>query len=461
LDADRKQDLLGLLKTYIASFSKGSRLGKVRGFKASIPLKEGSNAPPPQPNRPQGPAKRKVVDEFIEQMLSWDVIEDTSSPTSAGIVLIKQNGKWCFCVDFRLLNEVTVGDSYPMLRADYVFSAMGGKRFFSTLDCLRGYHQLELDEQDRWKSAFITHHGLYQFKRLPFSLKNAPAIYQRFMNQLLGCLRWIAALVYIDDVIVYSETWPEHIAHLRQLLDAASKCGLTFSLPKCRFGFTELTMLGLGLSRYGLHTIEDRVRAVLDLEVPKTMAALHRMLGMFGYYRMFICNFAKVAAPLNELKKRDPDAKSEDYSSKLPIPWTDEYQSAYDELKHRLSSAPILAHPRYDRPFILYTDASNISFGAVLAQVWTKEDYAMAEDDDSEPATTHVMDTEFNWAAAYSEDKVFRAIYARLTAKQLDTESEDPNFSLQWIVRPAHLPPSQHGKGHAVRCPRCFGTLRL
>jgi hypothetical protein len=350
---------------------------------------------------------------------------------------VKQNGKWRFCVDFRMLNEVTVGDSYPMLRADYVFSAMGGKRFFSTLDCLKGYHQLELDEKDRWKSAFITHRGLYQFKRLPFGLKNAPAIYQRFMDQLLGSLRWTAALVYIDDVIVYSETWPEHVAHLRQLLAAAEKCGLTFSLPKCRFGFSELTMLGLGLSRYGLHTIQDRVRAVLDLAAPTTMGELHRVLGMFGYYRMFVRNFAKVAAPLNELKKRDPDAQSKDYSSKLPIPWSDECQAAYDELKHRLSSAPILAHPRYDRPFVLYTDASNISFGAVLAQVWTREDYVMAADD-AEPAITHAMDAEFNWATAYSEDKVFRSIYARLTAKQLDTDSEDPkdadaedpNFSL-------------------------------
>jgi hypothetical protein len=157
LDDDRQQDLLGLLRTYVASFSKGTRLGKVHGFKATIPLKEGSNAPPPQPNCPQGPAKRQVVDECIDQMLSWDVIEDSSSPMSAGIVLVKQNGKWRFCVDFRMLNEVTVGDSYPMLRADYVFSAMSGKHFFSTLDCLKGYHQLELGEKDRWKSAFITH----------------------------------------------------------------------------------------------------------------------------------------------------------------------------------------------------------------------------------------------------------------------------------------------------------------
>jgi hypothetical protein len=428
LDEDRRQDLLGLVRTYLASFSKGTRLGKVRGFAATIPLKPGSAAPPPQPNRPQGPAKRRVVDDFIDQMLSWDVIEDSSSPTSAGIVLVKQNGKWRFCVDFRLLNAVTVGDSYPMLRADYVFSAMGGKRFFSTLDCLKGYHQLELDKDDRWKSAFITHRGLYQFKRLPFGLKNAPAIYQRFMDQLLGSLRWTAALVYIDDVIVYSETWPEHMTHLRQLLVAAEKCGLTFSLPKCRFGFSELTMLGLGLSRYGLHTIRDRVRAVLDLAAPTTMGELHRVLGMFGYYRMFVRNFAKVAAPLNELKKRDPDARSKDYSSKLPIPWSDDCQAAYDELKHRLSSAPVLAHPRYDRPFVLYTDASNISFGAVLAQVWTKEDYVMAADDDVEPAVTHAMETAFDWDAAYADDKVFRSVHARL--KSPESEAPDPNFHL-------------------------------
>jgi hypothetical protein len=111
------------------------------------------------------------------------------------------------------------------------------------------------------------------------------------------------------------------------------------------------------------------VRAVLDLEAPKTMGELHRMLGLFGYYRMFMRNFAKVVAPLNELKKRDPNVKSKDYSSKLPIPWTEECQAAFDELKNRLSSAPILAHLWYDRPFILYTDASNISFGPVLAQM--------------------------------------------------------------------------------------------
>jgi hypothetical protein len=424
LSDDRKSDLIGLLRTYIASFSKGARLGKVRGFKANIPLKDGMNAPPAQPNRPQGPAKRQVVDEFIDQMLRWDVIEDSSSPTGAGIVLVKQNGKWRFCVDFRMLNDVTVGDSYPMLRSDYVFSAMGGKRFFSTLDCLKGYHQLELQEEDRWKSAFITHRGLYQFKRLPFGLKNAPAIYQRFMDQLLGSLRWNAALVYIDDVIIYSDTWTEHLHHLKQLLTSAEMCNLTFSLPKCRFGFAEITMLGMGLSRYGLHTIKDRVKAVLDLPAPSTMGDLHRMLGMFGYYRMFIRNFAKVAAPLNALKKGDG---ARDYDSKKPLAplWTDSCQDAFDELKDRLSSAPILAHPRFDRSFILYTDASNIAFGAVLAQVWTEKDYDFAADDDTELPVACALEG-MNWDAAYLEDKAFQTAYKRLK----NSTEEDPNYRL-------------------------------
>jgi hypothetical protein len=188
-------------------------------------------------------------------------------------------------------------------------------------------------------------------------------------------------------------------------------------------------MLGLGLSRYGLHTIKDRLRAVLDLAAPTSMGELHRMLGMFGYYCMCIRNFAKIAAPLNELKKPDADAKSKDYSSKQPIPWSDGCQTTYDELKHRLAFAPILAYPRYDRPFILYTDVSNTSFGAVLAQVWTKEDYALAAGDDVEPAVTHAMETAFDWEAAYANDKVFRSAYARL--KSTDSEApEDPNFHL-------------------------------
>jgi hypothetical protein len=423
LDPERRSDVLRLVREFISAFSKGDRLGKVSTFKADIPLH--GPAPPPQPNRPQGPAKREIVDQFVEQMLRWDIIEDSGSPTAAAIVLVKQNGKWRFCVDFRLLNDVTIGDSYPMLRADYVFSAMGGKRFFSTLDCLKGYHQIEVEEQDRWKTAFVTHRGLYQFKRLPFGLKNAPALYQRFMDHVLGSLRWTAALVYIDDVIVYSDTWTEHLGHLRQLLAAAAQCNLTFSLPKCRFGFTELTMLGLGLSRYGLHTIKDRVKAVLDIARPETLGDLHRMLGMFGYYRMFIRNFAKIAAPLNALKKRDASASGPGsvYSSKQPLVWSDDCQSAFDDLKDRLSSAPILAHPRFDRPFILYTDASNVSFGAVLAQVWTKDDYAMA-DDDAKPTTCCVEAVD--WNTAYAEDKTFRAIYARLKAPMVPADQADP-----------------------------------
>jgi hypothetical protein len=246
------------------------------------------------------------------------------------------------------------------------------------------------------------------------------------MDQLLGSLRWTAALVYIDDVIVYSDMCTEHLAHLRQLLTTASRCSLTFSISKCRFGFSEIKMLGMGLSRYGLHTIEDRVKAMLDLPAPTTMGELHRMLGMFGYYRMFIRNFAKVAAPLNTLKKGEG---TEDYDSKMLLSWMANCQDTFDELKDRLSSAPILAHPQFDQSFILYTDASNIAFGAVLAQIWTEKDYEFVRDEDWKLPTTFAMDG-MDWSATYMEDKAFQSMFKQLKESPAESAVEDPNYCL-------------------------------
>jgi hypothetical protein len=181
-------------------------------------------------------------------------------------------------------------------------------------------------------------------------------------------------------------------------------------------------MLGLGLSRYGLHTVKARVRAVVDLFAPSTMGGLHRMLGMFGYYCMFIRTFAKVAAPLNALNKGEG---TKDYDSKRPLPWTNDCEIAYDELKDHVASAPILAHPRFDRSCILYTDASNITFGAVLAQVWTEKDYNFADDDVERPTACALEG--MDWKKAYLEDQAFRTAYSPLSESD---EKDDPNYRL-------------------------------
>ena len=215
-------------------------------------------------------------------------MEPSTSKTASPVVMVWQNGKWRFYVDFRQLNVVTVGDAYPMLRSDYVFSTLAGKRFFTLLDALKGYYQVEIEEKDRHKTAFISHKGLYQYKRLPFGLKNAPAQFQRLMDQIIGGLCWQATLVYIDDLLVYSSSWQEYKAHLRIVFDAANRAGLVFSLEKYRFTYLDIKVLGHGLSRYGLHILSEKVTSITSLAPPKTLGQLHRLMGMFSYYRSFI-----------------------------------------------------------------------------------------------------------------------------------------------------------------------------
>jgi hypothetical protein len=409
LTSEQAWELLQLLKDFDDVFSDGSTIGQVKGVLATI--NTSGDLPPAARLRPIGPAKRQVVEQALRQMANWDVIERSNSPTASAVVLVWQNSKWRFCVDFRQLNKVTTKDSYPMLRSDYIFSSLAGKRFFSALDAVKGYHQVEIAEEDRHKTAFITHRGLFQFKRMPFGLRNAPAQFQRMMDTILGSLRWEAALCYIDDVLVFSDTWEQHLAHLRRLFVSCKEAGLMFSKEKCRFAFSELKLLGLGLGRYGLFTLEDKVRAITDLAAPQTLGELYRLLGMFGYYRGFIRNYAKIARPLEILKRNAQSGV--DYNSKRPIVWSDAAQASFDELKARLSTAPILAHPKFDgRPFILYTDASADAFGAVLTQQWTESDFEDLDTAASMQAFQAV--TDHNWADRYGADPVFRSVYKKL-----------------------------------------------
>jgi hypothetical protein len=418
LSPDQQSELLALLTEFGDVFSDGIRIRHVNI--ESISIDTGTHKlPEPAQLRPLGPAKRKIVEETLAQLFKWNAIEESNSPTASAVVLVWQNNKWRFCVDFRQLNHVTIRDAYPMLRSDYIFSSLAGKRFFSALDAVKGYHQLEIDEVDRHKTAFITHRGLFQFKRMPFGLRNAPAQFQRMMDSILGTLRWEAALCYIDDVLIYSDTWESHIVHLRQLLTSCRQAGLMFSQEKCRFGYAELQLLGLGLSRYGMFTLKDKVKAVSDLAPPKSLGELYRLLGMFGYYRGFIRNFARIARPLELLKR----GTGVDYSSKRPISWNQDAQDAFDELKARLCNAPILAHPKFDgRRFTLYTDASAEAFGAVLCQHWTEEDY---EPDPESSVDAPVPGNSFfaiqespGWESAYESDSAFRSTYKKLRLQQ-------------------------------------------
>ena len=155
---------------------------------------------------------------------------------------------------------------------------------------------------------------------------------------------------------------------------------MVFSLEKCSFAYSDIKVLGYGLSRYGLHILSEKVTSITSLAPPNTLRQLHRLMGMFGYYRSFIHQFAKIAKPLNDLKKsKSPSVRRPAYNSRQTLEWTPECQEAFEELKLRMCNAPILVHPIFDRPFILYTDASADAFAAVLCQVWERDDYIQGE----------------------------------------------------------------------------------
>ncbi|KAE8187021.1 hypothetical protein CF335_g7288 [Tilletia laevis] len=293
-------EIVAVLRRHRAAFALDGRPGRVVGHEMPIDLRVDAALHPEAPRR-ASPEKCRAMDSAIDQLLSWDVIEPSSSPVSFPVLMIRQYDKWRFCIDYRQVNAQTIPDSYPLPTTDSVFNSLTGKRIFSSLDALRGYHQLGVREQDRWKTAFTCHRGLFQYKTIPFGLRNAPAVFQRLMDALLGELRWRDAVVYIDDVVVATHTMAEHVVALETLLARMASAGLRFSPAKCTFAVSSLVLLGRKVSGAGVAVWGDRAKAVLDLPRPRTLRDLYHVLGLFGYYRAFVPRFATVAAPLSQL----------------------------------------------------------------------------------------------------------------------------------------------------------------
>ena len=227
-----------------------------------------------------------------------------------------------------------------------------------TFDALAGFTQLEMADEDKDKTAFRCHLGLWQFKRMPFGLHNGPSIFQRLMQGILAPYLWLFALVYIDDIVVYSSSWEDHIAHLDTVLSAIAAAGITLSPPKCFIGYSSILLLGQKVSRLGLSTHQEKVQAIMDLARPTSMSDLQKFLGMVVYFSTYIPFYSFIATPLFELLKK---------GSKWD--WRAEHELAFQQAKEALSNAPVLGHPIQGRPYRLYTDASDIALGASLQQV--------------------------------------------------------------------------------------------
>ena len=304
-------------------------------------------------------AHRETVEQELEQMEKAGIITPSSSQWASPIVLVpKKDGTMRMCVDYRRLNSVSTADAYPMPRIDELIDRLGGAKYISTLDLTRGYWQVPVAPESQNKTAFTTPFGLFNFRVMPFGLQGAPATFQRMMDNLLTGVQGFAA-AYLDDLVIYSDTWEQHLVHLREVLLRLRRAGLTAKPSKCKLATNQCSYLGHIVGNGEVRPGIDKIQAVADFPRPENTKDVRSFLGLSGYYRRFIPDYATIALPLTDLTRKR--SKS--------ITWTAECENAFQQLKARLTREPVLKSPDFSKPFVLQTDASDRGVGAVLSQL--------------------------------------------------------------------------------------------
>nr|VZI46665.1 unnamed protein product [Spirometra erinaceieuropaei] len=355
-----KEELRSLLTAFSDVFAwDDTSLGRTAVIRHTIDT--GTSKPLWQPPRRIPPHFQKEVNDLIQTMLTTGIIRPSRSPWASPVTLVpKKDGRLRFCIDYRRLNAVTTRDSFPLPRIDVTLEALAGAQWFSTLDLKSGYWQVEVEPSDRPKTAFILPQGLFEFETMPFGLCNAAATFQRLMQSVLAHLYPHSCLIYLDDVIVFGRTARQHNTNLAAVLSALRDAGLRLNPQKCKFLCQKVTFLGHEVSPHGIQASQEKVEAVRSWPTPKTPTEVRGFIGLASYYRRFILHFAELARPLHRLTEKG-----------RPFSWTDDCQQAFDELKAKLTSAPILMLPDTSPeapPFILDSDASGFAIGGVLSQ---------------------------------------------------------------------------------------------
>jgi IS1 family transposase len=295
-------------------------------------------------------------------MLAEGVIRPSSSNYASPVTLVpKKDGSTLFCVDYRRLNDITIKDQYPLPLIQDIFDHLGGSTIFSTIDLKSGYWQIPVAEEHIHKTAFRCHRGLFEFTKMPFGLANAPAIFQRVMDKVLASYIGKFALVYLDDIVIYSRNKDEHLDHIQAVFDKIYEAGLRLKPQKCVFGLKEVKLLGYVVSGDGIRADEAKSQAIADLKPPTTIKGVRSFLGMTGYYRQCMPDYARVAEPLLELTRNNNNKNSR-------FKWGEAQDKSFQKLKDLLTSSHVMAAPDTQRPYKLYTDACNYAVGAILVQ---------------------------------------------------------------------------------------------
>ena len=316
----------------------------------------GDSAPIKQHPYRVSPMKKELLDKEVQYMLKNDIIEESQSNWSSPCILVpKHDGGFRFCTDFRKVNDKTKSDSFPIPRIADCIDQIGNAKFVSTFDMLKGYWQVPLTQRAREISAFVTPSGLYQYKVMPFGMKNAPAKFQRMVNKLVRDIDGCEG--YIDDVVIFSDNWSDHIRQIKRFFQIMREAKLTINLMKSEFGKATVKYLGHIVGQGQVRSLDAKIQTIVKYPIPTSRKELARFLGMAGYYRNFCLNFSEIAAPLTNL-----------LSKKVKFVWTDDCQLAFDKVKLLLQKSPVLKSPDYEKPFKLIIDSSDVGTGSVLVQ---------------------------------------------------------------------------------------------
>ena len=314
--------------------------------------------PLPQSPRAFPPYKRQFIADSIQQMEDAGIISPSSSSTAAAVVPVKKkDGNLRLAIDYRGLNAITIRDAYPLPRVDTMLSILGRNRYFSTIDLASGFWQIPMHPEDRHLTAFVTEQGLFEFNVMPFGLCNAPATFQRLMDKVLKGIKWKICTVYIDDILIFSANFENHLKDLEEVFIRLKDANLSIKINKCNFARNQLPFLGYIATREGIKTDKSKVEAVKNWETPKSLTDVSSFLGLAGFYRHFIRNFSIIAEPLNRLKRNHQNFE-----------WTEEQENSFQKIKTALITAPVLRYPDFTKIMEIHTDASTFGLGAVLAQ---------------------------------------------------------------------------------------------
>lgn len=363
LPIDERDALLNVLKDFQHQFKlPGDKLGHTKTAQHKIRTVHENPINVRQYQLPHH-LKKEVIRQ-TQELLDNDIIEPSDSPYNAPVWIVpkkrRENSEkqtYRMVIDYRELNKATIKDKYPLPLINEILDQLKDSKFFSTLDCASGFHQVEIEPNSRPKTAFSTPFNHFHFKKMSFGLSNSPSTYQRMVDKVLSGLQGEEIFIFMDDVIIYSATLEEHMRKLREVLQRFKKAGLILQTEKCHFLRRKIVYLGHVISEDGVQPDPDKIRAVKAFPVPKSKKNVKQFLGLVNYYRRFIPNMAKIAKPLNDTLKKSNQFK-----------WTEECQFAFETLRDILCDDSILQYPDFTKPFVVTTDSSDYALGAVLSQ---------------------------------------------------------------------------------------------